>query len=425
MWEDFNTDNGKTRSSKDGSKENILHTPKEFNSGSQLTGFIPWSFEKDCTPTMVNESPCTTSQRLDSKFRMRPSISDSRHVSTDPESSSDRRKSYLANLENQSNKQFGVIQTKATCLQIASSTSTAVLPLSVRNIHTKSQPFKRKVISSSMVAVEVLSESQTNKGNDTATACKVFKATAPEIDSRNTSPSQDGTSPIVQNVNDCPTSFELIKNVSTNPDKAHLTVDKLPSQRKTLKNGDNNVSGNLPPPISQFQKKGTSRGHTACIANATSIQRASSFTPQLKSSSNSQSQLSSCQARTPLAGIRCTTSPVSTNKPTWNCITPGNSVPDNSSVRHKPASYTPEQFSSPQLPVFTPRVAQLCKTPTGPRMGRQIRSCRKFPGPAGILPKLVREKFCAVSGCYITGCYFLHNFLPCWYTWCRYCALVF
>ncbi|XP_071945373.1 uncharacterized protein [Antedon mediterranea] len=45
-------------------------------------------------------------------------------------------------------------------------------------------------------------------------------------------------------------------------------------------------------------------------------------------------------------------------------------------------------FSAPQTPHFTPRVAELCRTPTSVRKVEKTR-LRKFPGPAGILPKLI------------------------------------
>ncbi len=51
---------------------------------------------------------------------------------------------------------------------------------------------------------------------------------------------------------------------------------------------------------------------------------------------------------------------------------------------------TPRMRDNQQVPLLTPRVAQLCQTPSGNGSRSAIRTrARKFPGPAGVLPKLV------------------------------------
>ena len=46
--------------------------------------------------------------------------------------------------------------------------------------------------------------------------------------------------------------------------------------------------------------------------------------------------------------------------------------------------------ATPQVPMLTPRVAQFCQTPSGSGSRNTMRTrARKFPGPAGVLPKLV------------------------------------
>lgn len=156
----------------------------------------------------------------------------------------------------------------------------------------------------------------------------------------------------------------------------------LPNRKSHDEDSGKAVSANMSPPVSQFQKK-NSIGHTPVNSWIASNCLRPTSHPGLNQSSTFQTY-----------GNKGALTPHNAGRDSWRSPRPGTSnTPVNSSVRHKPADKSSmQQFPSPQLPVFTPRVAQLCKTPTGPGMGGQTRSSsRKFPGPAGILPKLVSD----------------------------------
>ncbi|KAJ8025335.1 hypothetical protein HOLleu_35517 [Holothuria leucospilota] len=147
-------------------------------------------------------------------------------------------------------------------------------------------------------------------------------------------------------------------------------------------------------PLPAPQAAPSHQGSPAPLA-APSHQGSSSFIPAVRPSTpNNNAPFSQFQKRNPGGINRIHTPPRHPGVPGWNSPRPLNGTPyhgqryDGSTRMRTPQVPQGDQFPSPQAPVLTPRVAQLCKTPTGPGKGHTTRSSRKFPGPAGILPKL-------------------------------------
>lgn len=175
------------------------------------------------------------------------------------------------------------------------------------------------------------------------------------------------------------------------------SVDKHKLDTTSSHNPGLRAIPNVQPRVSstgQFQKMNSVEPSPAPLA-APSHQGSSNFIPAVRPSTpGNNAPFSQFQKRNPGGINRMHTPPRHPGVPGWNSPRPLNGTPYhgqryNGSVRMRtPQVPQGDQFPSPQAPVLTPRVAQLCKTPTGPGNSRTTRSSRKFPGPAGILPKL-------------------------------------